>query len=141
MIPETLLQIGNNLRTQDNRCTDQPLWVVFKKRRIYGIDSDYCDDRAWIDAEGKEADEKEADILDRWAARGDVDESKWRRTGYIDIDVFVTACFTEQGCKDYIAANGHNLNQPHIYADGSYRNREYRAVRDFLMSLPAAEIG
>ena len=53
-----------------------------------------------------------------------------------DIDVFVTACFTEQGCKDFLARDGHNHRRPFIYAFGSYRNGEYQAVRNILKSLP-----
>jgi hypothetical protein len=37
--------------------------------------------------------------------------------------------------------NGHNLKHPRIYAYGSFRNAEWAAVRDHLISLaaPAAD--
>jgi len=35
---------------------------------------------------------------------------------------------------------GHNLNEPRIYATGSYRNNEFRAVRNFLVELNKAKI-
>ncbi|MEU8571714.1 hypothetical protein AB0C51_26135, partial [Streptomyces pathocidini] len=60
----------------------------------------------------------------------------WDRYAMKEIDVFVTGCFTEQGCKDYINKNGHNLNKPFIYAFGSYRNDEYQTVRKFIMQIP-----
>jgi len=60
----------------------------------------------------------------------------WDRYAMKEIDVFVTGCFTEQGCKDYINRNSHNLNKPFIYAFGSYRNNEYQAVRKFIMDIP-----
>lgn len=50
---------------------------------------------------------------------------------------YVTACFTEEGAQAYLSVNGHNLRKPRIYADGSYRNAEYRDIRNWLMSLPA----
>jgi hypothetical protein len=50
--------------------------------------------------------------------------------------LFVTTCFTEAGCNDYIRLNGHNhRGKLRVYADSSYRNEEFRAVRAFLMGL------
>lgn len=48
---------------------------------------------------------------------------------------YVTACFTQGGCEDYIRINGHNHGEVRIYADGSFRNEEYQIVRQFLMEL------
>lgn len=47
-------------------------------------------------------------------------------------DEFVTVCFTYQGCKDYLAVNGHNLNQPFIYVHSLFRNSEMLSIREFL---------
>jgi hypothetical protein len=55
--------------------------------------------------------------------------------GYIDRWEYVTACFTEKGCQDFIAIEGHNLGETRIYADNSYRNNEYREIRDFILSI------
>lgn len=112
---EALARIGDLLRTQDNRITNAPIFVVQQKRRIYGISREYTDDFEVITG----------------------DYGPTRRVGYLDTWEFVTACFTEQGCKDYIALNGHNLKEPRIYAEGSFRNHEWRAVRDYLMSVEA----
>ena len=55
---------------------------------------------------------------------------------YQDTWHFVTACFTEVGCNDYIRLNGHNhRGKLRVYADSSYRNEEFRTVRAFLMGL------
>ena len=43
--------------------------------------------------------------------------------------------FTEQGAKDYIKINGHNLREPRIYVESGHRNYEWREVRAHLMSL------
>lgn len=59
------------------------------------------------------------------------------RLAVFDVWEFVTACFTEKGCKDYLAVNGHNLTEPRIYAAGSYRNEEFRTVREYLLGLAA----
>lgn len=136
---KTLLDISKLLHTQDNRITDQPMFVVQRRVRDYGYDSDHCDDYVWLDAvsgDYNEADEREARILDKMDERYR-DIKGWQKVYYRDRWEFVTACFTEQGCKDYIRLDGHNLGETRIYAEGSYRNLEYQAVRNFLMSLTA----
>lgn len=134
-----LAAIGRMIRDQDNRCTDAPLFIVQQKKRVYGFDSAFTDGDgvAWIDIANDfdEADREEHARLEaEWKDTRDEPEG-WQRTVYHDDWVFVTACFTEQGCKDYIRRNGHNLREPRIYADGSYRNEEFRTVREILMSL------
>ena len=124
-IPPEIAAIIERLHTQDNRITANPLFAVQQRRRIYGVEEEYCERFVWVDDEGNE---------------GDEDAPGLRRVGYIDKWEFVTGCLTEQGCKDYIACNGHNLNEPRIYAYGSYRNAEFIALREWLMGLrePAA---
>mgnify|MGYP000977418544 CR=1 FL=1 len=134
-----LQAIGEQIRIQDNRATDAPIFIVQQRKRIYGIGEDYTDDYVWIDTQGDshEADPEEAATLDAMYEEDFYHEGlkNWRRVGFIDIWEFVTACFTEKGCQDFIALNGHNLTDPRIYAAGSYRNIEYRTVRDYLKSL------
>lgn len=141
VVPDELLKIGNLIRTQDNRVTDQPLFAVMQKREYVGHE-DYSAGGhariAWVDECGCEADERTSRRLESLnnACR---DTRSWARLKMFEVDEFVTACFTEQGCKDHIAINGHNLNKPFIYAFGSFRNAEYRAIRDWLIAAPALQ--
>ena len=133
-------KIGKLIREQDNRITDQPMFIVQQKRRICGMADGYADAYAWVHKdEGHEADEVLSARLTA-KARDCRSTGKWEQIGYQDIWEFVTACFTEKGCDDFIAVNGHNLTEPRIYADGSYRNKEFRAVRGYLMGLPGPEL-
>ena len=128
-IPPQIADIIERLHTQDNRITAHPLFAVRQKRRVYGVDSGYCDDAEWVlDGETVHVEP------------GEEPPGGARRVGYLDKWEFVTGCFTERGCKDYIAANGHNLNEPDIYAYGSYRNAEFIALREWLMSLRPAGV-
>jgi hypothetical protein len=140
-----LVAIGELIRTQDNRITDSPIFIVQQKRKICGVDADYTNHFEWIDPRDTSEVYDDAAKAERDAEREEegLTPIEWIRGGYIEIWEFVTACFTEQGCKDYLALNGHNLRQPRIYAEGSYRNQEWRAVRSYLMSLSAltAEAG
>lgn len=137
---EALREIGDLILTQNNRCTDQPLFIVQQLHRISGIDTNYTDNICWFSHYDyyTVTDGEEFDRLEQGHKDGKPEPDGWTRSGYHDEWVFVTACFTEQGCKDYLAANGHNLKSPRIYADGSYRNSEFRAVRSALTALAIA---
>jgi hypothetical protein len=133
---ERLKEIGAIICTQDNRATDQPMFIVQQIVRDYGYDSSHGDDDVWLNPEGdyEEAPER---LIPRLDALHDGCRSTdpWQRCYYKERYEFVTACFTAEGCQDFININGHNLNQPRIYAESSFRNREFRDVRSALMAL------
>lgn len=123
------------LHTQDNRITAHPLFVVYQKRRIYGIDPRWSDDKiAWLDRDENEEVSAEEAAKQEETYRGAGIQAGYTRTGFVDFDDFVTACFTEQAAKDYIEANAHNLNKPHVFANSLYRNKEMIAIRDAMMA-------
>lgn len=134
-MPTNIKEIARELATQDNLMTDQPIWLVQQRRRVSGLDDSVGDSYEWVAEDGLEpADEEESKKCeDHFEETGEELEG-FTRNYYLDIWDFVTACFTKAGCEAYIAANGHNLKSPRIYADGSYRNAEYQAVRNFLMA-------
>jgi len=129
-----LNEIGSLICTQDNRITDQPIFVVEKSVMVItGPDYGY-DAEEWVNTESgdyEEADETKARRLD--ALNDDCRSTgDWEKFFLKEVWEFVTACFTEQGCKDYLKANGHNLGKNRIYAYGSYRNQEFQTVRNYL---------
>jgi len=132
---EELNKIGELIKTQDNRITANPIFVVEKLVRDWGYDSAYRDEYKWLDHEneGCEADEIETAELDELYKLGE-GKGSWEKCYYGDRWEFVTACFTEQGCKDYLNLNGHNLGKTRIYAHGSYRNNEWQTVRNALIN-------
>jgi hypothetical protein len=124
-----LAAIGENIRTQDNRITAHPVFVVQQKRRVWGVSSDYTDSFAYVDSDGG---------VHQKAGRGR------NRVGYLDHWEFVTACFTEKGCQDYLRINGHNLKEPRIYVESAHRNAEWQLIRAALAataSIPLPEEG
>jgi len=127
--------IGNLIQNQDNRATDQPMFIVQEKVRDYGYTIDYGDEFVWVENKNGdclEASEEEHEALQ--ALDSACEETPgWERVYYRDRWEFVTACFTEQGCKDYIKANDHNMKEARIYAWGSFRNVEFQAVRNALI--------
>lgn len=142
-IPPALAEIGKLLATQDNRFTDQPMFVVQQKIAAVA-DEDYNAERiVWASDDGDhhdEADEQQAAELEAEYQSTFEVRPGWRRLPMCDYWDFATASFTEKGCQDYLTANGHNLREPRIYAQGSFRNTEYQAVRAFLLSLAYEEV-
>ncbi|EJD5901059.1 ead/Ea22-like family protein [Escherichia coli] len=133
--PDSFGIIGENIRTQDNRITSDPMFCVYQKREIV-VDADYDHDRiVWVDEDGNEANKRHSRRLELLHENFREPPEKWRRVAVKDIDEFVTCCFTEQGCKDYLAANGHNLRLPFIYVKSGFRNAEYIGIRNWLAGI------
>ncbi|HEC3266866.1 TPA: ead/Ea22-like family protein, partial [Escherichia coli] len=89
----------------------------------------------WVDEDGNEANKRQSRRLELLHENFREPPEKWRRVAVKDIDEFVTCCFTEQGCKDYLAANGHNLRLPFIYVKSGFRNAEYIGIRNWLAGI------
>ncbi|WP_228724008.1 hypothetical protein [Raoultella ornithinolytica] len=132
-LPTELYTIGELIRTQDNRITDQPMFVVFQKREIIGSDEHSPSRICWV-WDGEEVSELRAKRLESLYQDGR-DTRGYDRYAMQEVDDFVTACFTEHGCKDYLRQNAHNLRLPYIYACGSFRNNEYQLVRNWLAGI------
>lgn len=133
--PDSFGIIGENIRTQDNRITSDPMFCVYQKCEIV-VDADYDYDRiVWVDEDGNEANKRQSRRLELLHENFREPPEKWRRVAVKDIDEFVTCCFTEQGCKDYLAANGHNLRLPFIYVKSGFRNAEYIGIRNWLAGI------
>ncbi|MBZ7036567.1 hypothetical protein FMK35_29470, partial [Klebsiella variicola] len=132
-LPAELYTIGELIRTQDNRITDQPMFVVFQKSEIIGSDEHSPSRICWV-WDGEEVSELRAKRLEALYQDGR-DTRGYDRYAMQEVDEFVTACFTEHGCKDYLRQNGHNLRLPCIYACGSFRNNEYQLVRNWLAGI------
>ena len=137
-----LAEIGENLRTQDNRITQDPAFCVQVLERIgpmapghtgntmfYDIDngivhySDDSDNSRWHELM---AVYKAGDDLPDGIEAGDYCE-RWHT---------VQTCFTEAGCKRYLGLDGHNLRHysgVRIYAESFHRNPEMLAIRKALM--------
>lgn len=136
-----LQEISLRLQTQDNRITSHPMFCVQKKVRDVGYDSIYCDNSCWVDTNYCESevlyDDDEGFNADRRALYDETDGLE--EFGYRDRWETVMVCFTEGGCNDYMAVNGHNVKdsafrgEVRIYAESYYRCAEMIAIREALM--------
>jgi hypothetical protein len=129
-----MAELGELIRTQDDsHMTADPIFCVFGIERIYTDNNP--DDYEWLNTDSQEiATRDEYEKMEADFDASDEIPEGWCRIGYIDRKTFVTACLTRKGAERYIDANGHNLNQPHIYVMSLFRNEEMLAVRNHLIS-------
>lgn len=134
---QMLMAIGRRLLSQDNRGTDAPMFIV-EQKRTYVTAEGYNDSRTeWVkneDGEHQVATAHQAARLEAHYQKHFECPKHWERLAVFDVWEFVTACFTEKGCEDYLRVNGHNLHEPRIYAASSFRNHEFRGLREVLMT-------
>ena len=132
LINNKLREIGQELKTQGNRITSDPIFLVQEKRRIWGMDSDYSDKYVWVNEDGYELELEQEEFTD--LEMGDV-PAGYSEVNYEDIWVTVQPFFTEKAANNYIAENSHRLNQPRTYVISGYRNSEWQDVRNYLKEL------
>lgn len=130
--------------TQDNLGTAHPVFVVQTEERDYGINHEYSyDGYIWYDIKQGERVcdrelEGELEVADA-ACRSRTEsgnrladfEKRYYRTRWNDIQWF----FTDEGAKQYIKNEGHNLRNPRVYVKSFYRNPEMIAMRALLFVL------
>lgn len=86
--------------------------------RDYGYDPRHTDDHCWLDDEGDEVSPAKARKLEAKYDDTLEEPDGYTRTAYRDRWEFVTACFTEQGCKDFLRPDGHTPAVPLLAAGG-----------------------
>ena len=142
-IPGFIREMGERLRTQDNRITADPLFCVFQKRTIVVPDEYDHECIEWFSGDDQcTADEEEAERLEE--LRSDMESDYWhedtipldgkefRRIAVAEYDEFVTASFTEDDANDHIRMNGHNLRKPFVFVTSLHRTPEMIELRDWL---------
>lgn len=149
VIPQALRDIAANLASQDNRCTADPVFLVREKVRITGMDIDYSDNYIWVNSANdwdEVTDPQEIERLEDLEFRRDIlseDEaaefSDYVKTSYQDYWRPVQPFFTEAAAEAYIRCSSHRHHgELSIFVDWAGRNPEWKAVRNFLLSLNTA---
>jgi hypothetical protein len=135
-----LTEISERLKTQDNRCTADPMFCVQMLVRDVGFDTSLYDNRCWHNYP-----EMETVYDDDPDFKGEPEGPEWEEFAYRDRWENVMVAFTEEGCKQYLALDGHNVRrrafrrQVRIYVESFYRCPEMIAIREFLMDGEASK--
>jgi hypothetical protein len=114
--------------------TRDPLFIVQKRERIYGFDSDYVSDYVWINAEQDhaEADERTARRLD--ALDDDFrDTGQWEKIYYADRWEYVCSHLTKEGADAFIRRKGHDYKDLRVYVECQIHCEEYNAIINGLL--------
>ena len=155
---ERIVKMGLDIIADGKRndhCTSDPIFVVQKRNRIYGIDLQYDPQIEWQHSDENFAlDETQSKIAEdfynnhldvpAYIARGKAYDISWndaeekpddyvsdlKRIGYVDTWEFVQPFFTLQAAEDYIRSDAHRLTDPRIYVDSGYRNIEWQSARE-----------
>lgn len=128
--------LAEELRTQDNQYTADPIFIVQKFERTYGFDPAYCEDTVFLECEH---DHDEAD-LEEWGLTEDEarEENGLTETGFTDDWVFVNAHFTRKSADNFIKSNSHRFPKGlRVYVDSMHRCPEMIALRKHLMVEPS----
>lgn len=130
-------QLRADMRSQDNHATKNPVFVVQRRERTYGMDSAYSDEYTYLDEEGREIEWSPETGPPKDPLLPDCEAG---RVYYKDHWVAVAAFFTEAAAERYIEDNKHDLCDPmrpgsgaRVFVESAHRNPEWRMVADHLL--------
>ncbi len=137
---EGLLRLGEQLRTQHNDCTAEPMFLVERLVRDYGFDPQWSDDDiVWLSTDG-DHDEADPEVATRLTEQYDLncepDQDGYTRTAYRERWEFRSAFLTRLAAETYIEQNRHRYREPlRVMTDSGYRNPEWIELRAALVAL------
>lgn len=140
--------IRKRIQNQDNWGTADPLFCVYEyreypKKEGYSYHPKEKIVDFWLSENGERwvDDEEEYEAMSLLAESDVVSLNgiNWTHETNVLLPVFVTACFTEQGAKNYIERKKHDLKQPYIYAHSLVYNQEMKQVSDYLLEKAGKE--
>lgn len=129
-----LSEIGERLRTQDNRITQNPMFCVQIKKRDVGYDVHFVSGHCWHNSELEEVVHDDDPNFKEPEGKG------WEEFGYRDRWETVMVAFSEKGCEEYLELNGHNdrsrahNGEVRIYVESFNRCPEMIAIREVLLA-------
>lgn len=118
-------------------CTRDPVFCVEKRRKIAGMETDWCDDIIWIQ-DGEECSERQSAGLEREYDKTCEVPYGFTRTGYVEIWEHVTSYFTQAAAEAFIKGKGDDYR---LNIDSAYRNHEWKIARKAMLDAAEAEDG
>lgn len=128
--------IRHELRTQDNRATGDPLFIVQQERTVWGLEEEYSDDCRWVFIDSVVRDQFEEDHGYEASSTTELDPEDfgWEKVFIKKHWEFVTAHLTERAAGQYLEQNRHNLTSPRVYVTSQYRCHEWNRLRKALIA-------
>lgn len=139
-IVETLNSLVENLATQDNACTRDPIFIVQQKRLADGLDPGLGDETLWLvpECDGLYEMDDALEALEIDAPEGQQYEALLaagaEETGVAVVWEYVSTHFTRSAAERYIEENAHRMVESRVYVGSQYRCPEWNAVRAVLLA-------
>ncbi len=149
-------EIKERLKTQDNRATADPIFIVYDWEKVPSC-SDYTNQYMFVDSEGEIAQNREELMTflkdndccgklpeDELKDMDDEDLIQWinnngkddiSKVYYVKKRVFINVFFTEKSADLFIKQNNyHYTKEVHTYVNCLWRNPEMQFIREMIMS-------
>lgn len=158
----TLEETSRLMRTQDNRGTQFPLFIIQEQKEVMtangrGDRTIYfnSEDQVSITADQYEeleeardsdkTDEEVAELLEDVGmdSLGEFEADDWERLEINDEYVFADQAgffFTEKACHDHIESNHYHYTKPRSYVISAWRNPEMVATMQMILKLTGDDI-
>jgi hypothetical protein len=142
-----MVGIGTEIRTQNNRFTQDPVFQVRVDQEFPGVDPCLSDQRCWFKGSYEDGSPWHYDRsrMDDVPEGEDPEDHGYEEYGFWEEPEVLESCFTEKGAKSCIDGQRHNMvrktgreQEPYVYAASLHNNPEMRAVRRFLVALSEA---
>jgi len=157
MNQEELSKLREEIKSQDNLATENPLFVVFDWEKV-PTEEGYSDEYEYIDMEegvtvaktkeeliehAKDDEDYKASPTANLDAMMEWELLDWltkhnngipvRKVFYLKKEVFISAFFTRKAAQAFIDANHYHYKEPHIYVATMWRNYEMSGIRDAII--------
>lgn len=159
-LPLFLLEMAEQIRTQNNRMTADPIFCVCYDKKL-PTDEDHADGHEWFDGESSEVigddeslipylKEYHHEFIEQFCCDEGidiedltVDDFEWvdlpgdiRKVFYLKEKAFVKASLTEVGAQQFIDRKQHDYPPLYIYAESMCFQNQMIELRNWLLSLP-----
>jgi hypothetical protein len=139
-----LQALALELKTQDNAFTADPVFIVQRRVRDFGIEIDYREVTAWIDCEGTVVTKKDdperfeefEECAEGYDQFDDADGTGWLRTGYRERWEFVQAFLTRRAAEEFRVEMAHRIGtETRVYTESAFANYEWKFLRALITQL------
>ena len=130
-----LRELAHELKTQDNACTADPVYLVMEKRRLYGVAPEFYEDAGLAVYRDEitlhEGEEGYEEALNDMTLDGDGYQIHW-----ISQDVPVAFFLTRKAAQEYVDTQSYRHRyELFVWVDSAVRNFEIKALRKAVMEM------
>jgi hypothetical protein len=147
---EFLINLSKELKIQDNRITENPIYRVYQKITIVKADG-FGNQVGYLDSEGhitRLEDLQKSGEIENYRKEhleySDEDDEyilenrlEYQKLEFSEEDISVSGqvYFTENAAATHIAANHYHYDHPFVFVESAWRNYEWQKIREIILSL------